>query len=380
MKILDYLKNAINKMKNLDKNVKLIEAPVEHYKDLIQREDIEKIICSMPSDLSKLEKAYYIYIELGKLLKENPLYVFNDVEGKMKYYNDKIEKNYYGICKSISEFYVEVLKDERIGINAEVVKQTESPLTHVDTLLKINGKKYLVNLISDLSRIKSSRRTNRFCFDLNVLDIESLTYLRKLERKHGRISSLTVKDIEKLDKKLGYSFYVSEENVRGIYTDDTIALLANEINDPKLFKEYVLQGKDVPEKEELKYKLDYIFSNIDKLTEFNGEMGYLENIRYYEKVAEKVLSPKDTSRICAYVATVKNDFSNIISIIKVKPYNKEDGAKGNIYYMYSNEEKKYVGKTPEEVSQFIEKIDKDSLQIIGKYDRYSPGSVGEIEV
>ena len=52
----------------------------------------------------------------------------------------------------------------------------------------------------------------------------------------------------------------------------------------------------------------------------------------------------------------------------------------NIYYIYSTEEQKYIGKTPEEMKKIIDNIDKDSLNIIGTFDRYNPREIDELEL
>ena len=99
------------------------------------------------------------------------------------------------------------------------------------------------------------------------------------------------------------------------------------MNNPELFKKYVLHNKDVSEEELLKYKLDYIFENINKLTDYKGTMNYLENIRYYLYVAKNILSSEEGSRIQAYVVTTGKDLSRIISILKVKPLKESDDKK-----------------------------------------------------
>ena len=390
MRIVDYLKNFINKLKNKKQNQLLLDSPKNLYTNLINSSEIDTIINNMPQNISQIEKAYYIYLELGKIVSESPQFVFTNREGKERHYNDVIDSKYYGICKSISELYVSILRDKRIGISADLVKKyPESPITHIDTILKIDGKNYITNLISDLSRIKTSRRVNSFCFDLSrpvndpILKEENESYLKRLELYYGKIDSLTRRDIEELDKKLGYSFFIpkiSKEDERGLYTEDTIELLKKDMNNPELFKKYVLHNKDVSEEELLKYKLDYIFENINKLTDYKGTMNYLENIRYYLYVAKNILSTEEGSRIQAYVATTGNDLSRIISILKVKPLKKSDDKKNNIYYLYSAKDKKYVGKTLEEMKQFIDSIDKNSLQIIGTFDRYNPKETDELEL
>lgn len=382
MKIVDYLKNFMNKLKNKKQNHLLLDSPKNLYINLINSSEIDTIINNMPQNISQIEKAYYIYLELGKIVSENPSFVFTNEEGKKRHYNDVIDNEYYGICKSISELYVSILRDNRIGISADLVKKDpENPITHIDTILKIDGKNYITNLISDLSRIKTSRRVNKFCFDLKE-ENESY-YLKRLELYYSKIDSLTRRDIEKLDKKLGYSFFIpeiSKEDERGFYTEDTIELLKKDMDNPELFKKYVLHNKNVSAEKLFKYKLDYIFENINKLTDYKGTMNYLENLRYYLYVAKNILSPEECSRIQAYVATTGNDFSRIISILKVKSLKETDDKKDYIYYLYSAKDKQYVGKTPEEMKQFIDSIDKNSLQIIGTFDKFNPKEIDELEL
>lgn len=388
MKIVDYFRKLINRIKNKNQQF-LLESPKNDYKNLIKSPKIDNIIKNIPENLSETEKAYYIYLELGKILSEDPQFVFTDRKGKEEHYNDSIDENYYGICKSISELYVSILNSEPIGIEAELVKKyPDSPITHIDTILNLNGKKYIANLISDLSRIKTSRRVNSFGFDLSRTDPdpirnqENMAYLERLEQYYGKIESISRADIEKLDKKLNYSTFLKDikSEERGVYTDDVIELLSKEMNDTELFKKYVLKEKDVSDDEILKYKLDYIFENVDKFTDYkSSNINYLENIRYYLYIARKVLSPEEGKRIQAYVATRGDDVSNIISIIKVR--SKEDKAKKeNLYYLYSSKDNKYINKSNEEIIEFLNDTSKDTLHIIGTFDRFNPRKIDELDL
>lgn len=200
--------------------------------------------------------------------------------------------------------------------------------------------------------------------------------------KYGKIDSLSREEVEKLDKKMGYSFFIPkspDRDKRGIYTEDTIQRLKEELDNSELFKKYVLHNKDVPKKEYLKYKLDFIFENISSFTDYNENPRYLENIRYYSYLAEKLLSKEENKRIYAYAAMLNNDFSNIISIIKVKGMDTDD-PKENFYYVYSNSDKKYVRKSPKDVKEYINSFDKDSIKIIGTFDKYSPRDIKELEL
>lgn len=388
MNLIDIFNRLKNRIK-FSKKQKLLESHKTQEDDKLHNSKIENIINNIPQCLTKIEKAYYIYLELGKLANENAKFVFNNREYKEEHYNDPTNEEYEGVCKSLSELYVTVLKDKRVGIEAETVeKYPQKPLSHVDTILKIDGKAYVANLIADLSRIKTSRRTNWFCFDLSrptgkrAVDIDNEVYLQRLEQKYGKIDSLPREELEKLDKKLGYSFFIPknlDSEKRGIYTEDTIQKLKEELENPKLFKKYVLHDKDVPEKDYLRYKMDFIFENIHRLAEYNADPRYLENIRYYSYLAKKLFSKEENKRIYAYAATVDNDFSNIISIIKVKGIDTDD-PKENFYYIYSNAEKKYIIKEPKEVKEYIDGFDKDSLKIIGTFDKYSPRDIKELEL
>lgn len=382
------IRNIINRITRKRDILMLDESK---YKDLVSSDKIESIITNMPSNLSDLEKAYYVYIELGKVVSENPEYVFNDRLGKEEHYNDEMDEKFYGICKTISELYVSVLRDERIGINAELVKKApDSPITHIDTVLKINGKNYVANLISDLSRIKTSRRVNSFGVGLERFDYnpkmrdEYEEYAKRLEKIFGKFTTLTREQREDMDIKLGYSYLpeVSKKEKkeelpnRGIYTEDVIELLREDMQNPESFKKYVLHDKDVPKEEYLKYKLKYIFDNINKYTDYTAKMEYLENIRYYMYVARKLLFPEETSRIDAYVATIDDDKRNVVSILKVHSSKKDEV---NEYFIYSNDEKKYNEVSQVKMNQILDSLKGRDVKIIGEFDRYNPKSLSDLE-
>lgn len=385
MKWLEKIRNFLNILKNKRKTSSfLLESPEKLYSSLIEDEKIESIINSVPNDFNKLEKAYYVYIELGKILKEDPNFVFRDEIGKNANYDNKIDKNFYGICKSISELYVSILKNDRIGIEAESVnKHIGSPISHVDTILKIDDKTYICNLISDLSRIKSSRRVNSFCFDLSrSSDRYDMEYLKRLRNYYGRISSLRREDIEKLDKKVEYSYFVPgimKEDERGIYSDDTIEMVSNEMRNPELLKTYVFHGEDIPVEKQLKYKIDYFFENVDKILDLQGEAGYLEVIENYRKLSEKVLSFEEAERIIPYAGVIGNDYSNIISIIKLRPHPNDKNGR-NAYYLFSKEDNKYKEKSAEELKEILEKIDPKKFKIVGNTRGYSKIDIEELEL
>ena len=146
MGIKEFIKKIKTRMnKDIRNNYITYKIPKNYYKDLIKENEIENIINNMPNGLSNMEKAYNIYIELGKKISESPRYIFSNLAKKEAIYFDKIDKEYFGICKSISELYVSILKDKRIRIPAYLVKQhLESEISHIDTVIKIDGKYFLL--------------------------------------------------------------------------------------------------------------------------------------------------------------------------------------------------------------------------------------------
>ena len=367
MGLFSYLRNFIKKPNKEDL---LLDTPKNLYSDLIESEKIDRIISNMPKNLSDIEKAYYIYIELGKILKENAKFVLGDINIKKNHYNDKVDLDYSGICKSISQLYANVLGNKHIGIKATpVIAQPGSSFSHVDTILTIDGKNYICNLISDLSNIKTSKRINSFCYDMNHNVIQE-DYLKRLENHFGKIDFLSRDYLENLDRKLEYSYCDKSTSKRSLYTNDIVNMLQSELNDPKTFKEFILNNKEVPKEEVLKYKLDYIFKNINKFTHYNDKLDYLENIKYLLYVAKKIITRDENpmERIQSYIVTQNNDFENLISILKINTFDKTHPNNKSFYYLYSKELQTFIEKTPEEMIDFINTLDKSSLKIIGTYD------------
>lgn len=137
-----------------------------------------------------------------------------------------------------------------------------------------------------MSRIKTAKRVNSFAFNLenNRNIMYSPTYKDRVKKCYN-LSFLPREEIERMDKKLGYSYSNESEkdnNKRGIYTEDVFERIKQELADPEKFKKYVLKGReDVREEDIFKYKLEFFLENMDKFSTYNSNARYLENIRYY---------------------------------------------------------------------------------------------------
>lgn len=377
MKIKDIINALLGRKKLLQ-----LEAPKEEKKPTppTKEERIEHIIEKMPENLTQMEKAYYVYLELGKELCESQEFIYSTREEKVRDYNQRVDDRFEGICKSMAELYVDILTDPRVGIEAEtVMKYPGAELSHVDTIMKINGKTYIANIIADLSRIKSHEKTKKFGYEVDpegvrkAVRIDNELYKFNLEGQYGKIDTIPADELEKMDSKLGYTLRTKGKN---IYLSDTLIQLQKEMNDENLLKEYVFKREDVPESERLIYKLDYLADNMDGIIDKQGRINYLDMIRIYMQVAGTVLKPEEFARLKSYTIARNGNVHDLVSIIKVKPFAKEPNGQ-NTYYMYSNESQKFQKKSKKEITDIIQN---DNNKIVGTADRNNPINKDDIEL
>lgn len=163
-----------------------IKTDIHDYSNLMKSKKIQAIFHNMPKNLNQLEKAYFVYLELGKILSENPKDVLDSTENRVHRFGTNIDDSFYGVCLSISELYAFILKDERIGIEADVINRSPPKiLSHYDNMLRIDGKNYMVSLIRDLTNIKTYDRTSWFCFNLKDFLDKRITGLMDSASKEG---------------------------------------------------------------------------------------------------------------------------------------------------------------------------------------------------
>lgn len=343
MRLIDYIKNG--RQKKDDKPITkekehrpMAYVPEQDYEELIQAPKIQKILQIIPQNFSKMEQAYYVYIELGKVVNQSVKFELGNVEQKYKWINEEIEESKYeGICKSISELYIAILA--KLNIKAQTIKRNvTSPVSHVDVILSIDNQSYLVNLILDLNRIKTARKTKWFAPDLEE-DMEEQEYLYRIEQEFGYLSHLGEKQKEEMDEKLGY-VYIGQEQKR-IYTDDVMSILKKEFQDKKLLEQYVFHGKKIPKEEQLEYKVDYIIENMKRMIDFQGEIGYLTYIEQYQMVFDELLSDSERKRLKTYVTKKQTNPEDSTFLLVINPSNriKKESRNKRTYYMVQANEK-----------------------------------------
>lgn len=245
----------------------------------------ERILKKIPEGLSDLEKARFVYLELGKMVSFNEEYWFGNSKIKNKIYKSqtKIEdlkdiKNNKIICVSLSNLYNYMMG--RIGIKA-VQAHDVNDSRHVYSEFEIDGKRYKADLQKDLHFIQTKRRTWEFGeIDVSVAD-----------------SEVNTEEIEKIDAKIGYS-YQGEKNFRRL-----IANIENEI-------------KKV---DELDKKMNIILNKISEYEDIS-KMGYSEKIWYYYYIIKRMLTLQEKKRECEnQLYTEDNDkrkYTCCISVLK----------------------------------------------------------------
>lgn len=337
----------------------------------------EKIISSMPKELTHLEKSYYVYRELGKELSEHPANVF-DIFNSKYLSLEPIKDDFQGNCKAIASLYVDILKDNRVGVDADLTIIQPTLGSHVDAVLKIDNKQYMTNLIADLSRIQTGQRTSYFGFDLEKNNNPMYTnlYKKRIKKCYKDMETIPRSTLDKLDKKFNYSCYSrsdKESETPGIYTEDVFQKLQEELQDPDTFKKYVLKGKDdVPEEDFLKHKLEFFFENMEKFSTYPGKNpNYLENIRYYVyQSLKRFFTSEESKRLNIYAVSPSfSDFSNIDSIIRLRTP-KGDKVKSD-YYIYVKDENTGRGKYKPISKVSLKKLF-EHREILGEIDYSDP--------
>ncbi|MGN1271420.1 MAG: hypothetical protein ACI4UX_05615 [Clostridia bacterium] len=307
---------------------------------------IKKIIGSVPKDLTELETAYFVYLELGKVLVQNTEYAFTSSLSKQtRLFNDGKNINSIDfpnvICNSSSKLYVYILN--KLGINADCFYYKNAE--HADTIIRAkDGSIYYSNLIGDLSKIQTGRRTRHFAPPSEYINS---IFLYELEQTyHQRISSLPIESIEAMDNKFGYT-------IHGLYMNDFISRIKKEMKNPNFINEYVLPKNisidTCTPSELLKYKFLFLINNLNIYSEQNDSAGFLELKNYYDALCSAIFSEEEDEKVniysCYYNSLKNKDLSSYIAL--------ELSENDILYFVFSNEENKYISISKEEVQKCI---------------------------
>ncbi len=202
--------------------------------------DLKGIIRKMPADLTKLEQARYIYLELGKMISYDAQYLIaKTLEEKQSLFDEEVDLDSWtkntGICSTISKIYAQLLQE--VGIEAEVVHQrTGEYLGHVFNIFTIDGKSYYADLTRDISNTKKGFETEFF----GTMPFDDFGYIDADTHKEYTLTSIHVDEIQEMDDKLKYTF-------QGIYMNDVISMLRKELKGFDLKPPTLRDDEDISE-------------------------------------------------------------------------------------------------------------------------------------
>ena len=184
----------------------------------------KEIIRNMPSNLNKIEKTRYLYIELAKKVNYDPEWIVSKPKPYYKYFKETSFKNLKNdkiLCKGWAQLYKELL--DEAGIDGAVVKRAIDKNTlkpesighfwveiGVDSDMKVvaDATNAYRNSI-DLLNCKVGKKTNGFCLckkDAILYGNDELFSLVDLNKERKYLSYLN-----NLDEKVGYDYQKSRD-------------------------------------------------------------------------------------------------------------------------------------------------------------------------
>lgn len=221
----------------------------------------ENILRRMPANLTQIEQARYIYLQLGKLFTFDEKYWLGNSKTRRtiyraakKVHSPKDLKSNKVICVSISNTYISLL--EKMGIEAEAVHAEDD--LHVYTIFKIDGVEYEADLQRDMKFIQAHRKTRSF----------------GREPDYSTKKLISDEQMQEMDDKFGYTYE----------GDEYLAILIDRLRD-KL--------ELLPNMEQ---KIEYALKKIESF-EADTDMGFVEKMLYYEMILPDVLSSKESKKV-----------------------------------------------------------------------------------
>ncbi len=221
----------------------------------------ENILRRMPANLTQMEQARYIYLQLGKLFTFDEKYWLGNSKTRRMIYKSakKIQtpkdlKNNKVICVSLTNMYNSLL--QRMGIEAEAVHAEDD--LHVYTIFKIDGVEYEADLQRDMKFIQAHRKTRSF----------------GREPDYSTRKLISDEQMQEMDDKFGYTYE----------GDEYLAILIDRLRD-KL--------ELLPNMEQ---KIKYALKKIERF-EADTDMGFVEKMLYYEMILPDVLSSKESKKV-----------------------------------------------------------------------------------
>lgn len=244
--------------------------------------DIAKqIIDSMPNNLTDLEKARYLYLELCKIVVFSTQLLNTDNQTFSILFRKKVDVHHLDDiqvnCRMWSQLYHQLL--DLVGITNEIINNG-----HQYVVLHINDKKWIADATrgtyTDLSRVKNNDETIGFglCLYQNTDNYDNQAVV---------IDEETRNIINKMDQKLGYS----------IDSKRNLSELKNhliQIREGNILFTDVIQNSEITEENVVPFKLEYLYSKLGKLG-----IGYYEQKDFVYHLEKLLLNDREMSTVGA---------------------------------------------------------------------------------
>ncbi len=209
-------------------------------------QEIERIIYSTNNFWSDLEKARYVYTEVGKIVEKNTEFFLTQAQKlqsnalskeEMERIHEVSENMFESedwwriICKSGAAL-LKIIFD-RLNINSHLVRsidymrlnqEDKVKVYHWIVSLDIDGKHYALTLSNDLPNIKNGFETEFFGNKYPKFTPNGLEQYAGEDLKFSTISHET---LEKIEKKINYidTFYQSGKKANAIYLDYPLKMI-----------------------------------------------------------------------------------------------------------------------------------------------------------
>lgn len=273
----------------------------DYFKDNVNIDKIKNI----DEDIRELAIVRYVMKEASKMFYRDYTFFLDkeNIKDRESIYNKEIDltniQDFAIVCKSYSNIIKNLLKHV-YNIDSELVSPFEDKFRHVDLLIKTkNGKKYIVDPLTDLIEMQVGIRTNNFASE----EYYNSNYSNILDN----ISFLNENTLEEIDNKIGYK-------IDGIYLDDFFKLLKTKLdnidellqtNDSVAFE---LLGqkydrKKFSEKERTGLKLKFISKHLNNRQHLNG---VVDLVMFSNMVIKELFTDIEQEQIHIYSFFVDN--------------------------------------------------------------------------
>lgn len=239
----------------------------------------KEILDKLDTNFSSIEKARFLYIELGRKLTFSTKYQNTDNYSMALMYSEKVDifhlKTTEVNCRMWSQLYSQLLTC--IGIQNEIINEG-----HEYVEFYIVGKKFVADATdgsyTDLARIKNDDELIGFGYSM----------YQKQRDKHSNIPFNTKESVEEftnIDNKIGYN------------TDKKKNLLEFkkflcDVKNHQIDIKDLLKDKNIDKKDIVSFKIEYLFTLVGKLNN-----GYYESKDFIYELEKEFLTEEELKKV-----------------------------------------------------------------------------------